>query len=291
MRHDKLTEQGQELAALYALGSLSQTEARAFEAHLAEGCEVCKAELEQFGLVAGVLAASAAPVEPPPYLRSVLEARINKEASLPSTKLPAAAQVIAFPEKPKPAVTDYPASRSKFGLTFLPWALAASLLLALTYSIAAWQSERKSLSASLAQNQSEAAQLREKLSRESSRADEIAQINSVLASPQNPRIEMAGLGEQASSSGKIYWDIQAKRWVVTADLPPAPSGKVYQLWFVTADAKVSAGLIEPDDRGHAFAVVNLPSDIEKVEAAAITLEPKGGSQQPTMPIYVLGKVS
>jgi anti-sigma-K factor RskA len=88
----------------------------------------------------------------------------------------------------------------------------------------------------------------------------------------------------------VYWDVQGNRWVVTADLPPAPEGKVYQLWFVTPNEKISAGLITPDKSGHGFIIVPFPSSITELAAAAITLEPQGGSQQPTMPIYALGKV-
>ena len=78
--------------------------------------------------------------------------------------------------------------------------------------------------------------------------------------------------------------------MVWADLPPAPEGKVYQLWCVTPESKISAGLIAPDKTGHGFAVVRFPSDVTQLAAAAITLEPEGGSEQPTMPIYALGKV-
>jgi len=43
--------------------------------------------------------------------------------------------------------------------------------------------------------------------------------------------------------------------------------------------------------GQSFTIIDVPSDVSKqVAAAAITLEPEGGSEQPTMPIYVLGRV-
>jgi anti-sigma-K factor RskA len=61
--------------------------------------------------------------------------------------------------------------------------------------------------------------------------------------------------------------------------------------MVTADAKVSAGLIEPNPRGHGFVVVDVPANVGQMQAVAITLEPQGGSPQPTMPIYVLGKIN
>lgn len=63
--------------------------------------------------------------------------------------------------------------------------------------------------------------------------------------------------------------------MVTAELPPALEGKVYQLWFVTADTKISAGLISLDKNGHGFTVVQFPSSVTQLAAAAITLEPEG----------------
>lgn len=79
---------------------------------------------------------------------------------------------------------------------------------------------------------------------------------------------------------------------MAASLPPAPAGKVYQLWFVTAaNAKISAGLIPTDAAGQGYTFIDVPPTIGKLAAAAITLEPDGGSQQPTMPIYAVGKAS
>jgi len=73
-----------------------------------------------------------------------------------------------------------------------------------------------------------------------------------------------------------------------ADLPPPPKGKVYQLWVVTnKNETISAGLITTDESGRGFRATRVPADIE-IAAAAITLEPEGGSQQPTMPIYTMG---
>jgi anti-sigma-K factor RskA len=290
LRHDRQTEQGQELAALYALGALTQHEARAFESHLNEGCEICKVELEEFGRVVGALGSSAPAITPDSYLRNLLEARIEKESRLPKTESSGASPVIAFPGKGKSAPASIAPTTPKTGRVWLPWAIAASLLIALAYSVASWQSDRQTLRASLIQNQDEAQQLKSKLDLESARANEFAQINSALQSPQTSRVALTGQETAPSSAAMIYWDIQGRRWVVSADLPPAPAGKVYQLWFVTPDSKVSAGLIEPDDRGHGFAVIKVPQGVDNIAAAAITLEPKGGSEQPTLPIFALGKI-
>lgn len=68
-------------------------------------------------------------------------------------------------------------------------------------------------------------------------------------------------------------------------LPP-PEGKVYQVWRIPADgtAPVPSGTMTGEDvvNGNPTAV----TEIESYSALAITVEPEGGSETPTMPIIV-----
>lgn len=57
-----------ELAAPYALGALTPDDGAGFEAHLAE-CATCRAEVQAFGEVTGLLAHAASPAAPPAALR------------------------------------------------------------------------------------------------------------------------------------------------------------------------------------------------------------------------------
>ena len=66
-----------DVAALYALGALSQHEARSFEQHLEEGCEECGAELESFAQTVRALAFSTSDEQPPARVRSELLARLD----------------------------------------------------------------------------------------------------------------------------------------------------------------------------------------------------------------------
>jgi anti-sigma factor ChrR (cupin superfamily) len=69
-----------ERASLYALGALSQWEAREFEEHLAEGCETCAAELRSFEEAARAIALSAPETEPPARVRDRLMSLVAEEA-------------------------------------------------------------------------------------------------------------------------------------------------------------------------------------------------------------------
>lgn len=301
MRHESTTVEGQETAALYALGALSQNEARAFEAHLSEGCVLCRQEFEEFDRLVGALGSDAEAVAPPAYLRDLLKARLEKEAQAPAQAEPMRSAILPFPNQTKTVEPAAHRPRSSQGRAWLPWAVAASLLIALLGSLLLWQGDRRNLKASINTSKEETVaalkdneELRARASKESARAQELAQINSILASPDRHEILALKATENApatmaASAGTVYWNKRDQKWLVTADLPRPPEGKAYQLWFVTKGAPVSAGLILPDETGHGFIVVNVPSSVESIVAAAITLEPQTGSTQPTTPILAIGK--
>ena len=65
--------------------------------------------------------------------------------------------------------------------------------------------------------------------------------------------------------------------IVTDDLPPAPDGKVYQLWLQTpSEDMVSAGLMPA---GGSTAL--LDGNADDAIGVGLSLEPAGGSEQPT----------
>jgi anti-sigma factor ChrR (cupin superfamily) len=77
MSDQNVAHQMTELAAGYALGALTQHETRAFEEHLAEGCEICGDEVESFEQAASALGFAASEAEPPENLRAELVMRLN----------------------------------------------------------------------------------------------------------------------------------------------------------------------------------------------------------------------
>jgi anti-sigma factor ChrR (cupin superfamily) len=79
MSHTTTDEELTGQAALYALGALDPAEARAFEEHLAEGCETCAAELREFESVAADLGLAAPQAEPPANVRARLLALVSDD--------------------------------------------------------------------------------------------------------------------------------------------------------------------------------------------------------------------
>ena len=83
MTHSESPDEMSEFAALYALGALTQHEVRRFEEHLAEGCESCRIEIEEFEQVTFNLALATPEVEPPAAAFEKLLTRTRREERRP----------------------------------------------------------------------------------------------------------------------------------------------------------------------------------------------------------------
>jgi anti-sigma factor ChrR (cupin superfamily) len=77
MRNTTVDEETCAAAALYALGALEGEAARAFEAHVTEGCDACASELREFEAVVRDLALAAPEAEPPALARASLLERVS----------------------------------------------------------------------------------------------------------------------------------------------------------------------------------------------------------------------
>ena len=265
-----------ELAGPYALNILGADDRRAFEAHLA-GCPECRAEVRDAAIVAETLGHAVTPEEPPAELRSrVLAAAFGADQStVPASRV--------VPMRGAP-VARPPRRRLE------PWLLAAASFAAVAlglYSLSLRARLRetdqalRSAQARLAATETQMASL-ERTSSESSR------VALVASAPDVVRVDMAGQADAPAARGRAFGSPSRGIAVAADQLPALPQGRVYQLWLVTADAKVSAGLMHPDASGRALSA-SQTTGVRPV-AIALTLEPEGGVPAPTGAIYLVGSL-
>ena len=72
MRHERVTDEIRERAALHAIGMLEPEQGHAFEEHLGEGCAVCESELRAFRETASLVPAALPLQRPHPRVREKL---------------------------------------------------------------------------------------------------------------------------------------------------------------------------------------------------------------------------
>jgi anti-sigma-K factor RskA len=74
-----------------------------------------------------------------------------------------------------------------------------------------------------------------------------------------------------------------------AGLPPLPKGKCYQLWHIGTDRILAQGTFHLDESGDLCGSDTMRQPVGRDHQFAFTMEPEGGSRQPTAPIYAIAK--
>jgi anti-sigma-K factor RskA len=260
--------------ALYALGALTGRERDDFEAHLAT-CEECTAEVRSLGAVVNALPYSLPQVDPPAALRARVLAAAGDPKGLP---------------RPTASVTPMPA-RSRARFVSAGWLSAAALLL-MAVALGAYAMNLRQrvagLDVLLRQAMSRLDRSEQQLA-EATRAAERAQVRlAVLTSPDLKQVSLAGQPAAPRAAGRAFWSRSNGLLFAANDLPPLPAGRIYQVWFLTPRAPVSAGLIRPDQNGRVTAAFDTPAGTPEPTGVAVSIEPEAGVPAPTGALYLAG---
>jgi hypothetical protein len=119
----------------------------------------------------------------------------------------------------------------------------------------------------------------------------IAKRDSMIAAMTGPDVKVVPLMNQSARQpvGRMMWNRASNDWVmVTYNLRPPKPGMTYQVWLVTADAKISAGTFKPDASGKTMMHARYALDRNALLSVAVTEEPEGGMPAPTGPMVIAG---
>lgn len=242
--------------AVYALGALPPRDAQRVRAHL-QDCTQCAREyaaLQSTAALVGVAAATTGDAAncPGALLKPRIMAKVRASARTSRAPLPTG-RIPAWPAY-----------------------LVAAACVAIAILSSVWN---VALTGQIRQAQQE-------LARASVRSDSLARA---LADQRTTLSDLLGTdakhyvrdgGEVVTRGDRAY--------VAMRDLPQPPKGKVYQAWTLPKGATkmVPSLTFVPD--AHGVAVVALPPDARATAEIAVSVEPEGGSKQPTSkPILVV----
>ncbi|MFD4574359.1 anti-sigma factor domain-containing protein [Streptomyces sp. NPDC058417] len=246
------------LAAPYALDALEPDERRRFEKHL-RGCDRCTAEVRLLAEDAVRLAWSTAAPPPAALRERVLAAvRTTPQDPAPAARRDAARRSATtlpahvWGTEPPPARFRAPRRRRPLFVPFATVTAAAALVVAALFAVQADRTARE-------------------LAAERDRARDIAHV---LAAPD----ARATSGEDARgrSIGVIASASAGEGVVTLRGYGSPPGGRVHQLWAMRPGASPrSLGLLDGDTP---LVVTGLDRSSTSL---AVTVEPDGGSAQPT----------
>ena len=276
-----MDERIEELFPLYALDALSDEERSQVESYVATRSDA-RARLDDMLRAASAVPFDVAPVEPSPDVKKALIDRVGADAQVRFAPARQAGRSRAR-SWPRAAL-------------FRPWPLLAGASLVAAIVAVAWavslnaevtrlRQENASLTAQVddlgAQN---AALQQELLARE--------QVIVLLSSPGVRAMTIAGTEHQPDAHGQLLADPNGQSAVlVVSGLAPLSEGQVYQFWLIRGDVPVSAGTFDVDEQGRAVLPVRSADAVGSFDAMGVSIEPEGGSLQPTGNIVMLGSLS
>jgi anti-sigma-K factor RskA len=249
-----------DLVEEYALGMLDGAELAAFEARLRSD-PALQAEVAATLEALGSLAFSAA-AKPAPHLKD----RVMSQLAVPAPRVEA--KVLPF---------TAPARRSRATI-WLGAALAAAIMLVAKLSFDLRDAQAANRSAQVAVSE---------------RTSALAQRDSLIAQLTDPAAELVPLAATGDAKPVIKAYVnRARRTMMlsAAQLETLPAGKAYQLWFIVDGKPVPSITFKSDSAGRAL-LKDVAMPAGAVAAAAITLEPDGGSPAPTSPVLFVGKLA
>ena len=249
--HQQITED----LVLYALRELPEQQAVEVRRHL-DDCPECRRELGDLNSDMALLALSSVGPAPPQRSRERLLKAVKSE-----------------PRRAATVVMRRP------WWSFVPSFVAVLLAI---FGLMLWR-ENTSLRRKLDVSQQASGQRQADLER--------AQlVSDALSSPESSHYALVATKTQPVPEGRASYMQKTGTLVFTAQhLPALPPQKVYQLWLIPASgsAPMPFGTFKPDVQGNAAMIMpNMEKTAPKM--FAVTIEPEGGSQTPTMPIVMAG---
>ncbi len=121
-----------------------------------------------------------------------------------------------------------------------------------------------------------------------------SRIFEVLDSKNIDIINLKGQDVNPFGYGKIFWSPSSKEAVLQVEnLPPIDEGKDYQLWLVKNNSNINEGVITVrNNPNNFFLIKNLPiNNDDSGYTILLTVEPKGGSANPTGTIFLKGEIN
>ncbi|MDR7300803.1 anti-sigma factor [Haloactinomyces albus] len=242
------------LTGAYAVNALTEFEQAEFERHLAE-CADCAQEVRELQETAARLGTSTE-TAPPEGLRQRVLAEVSRTRQEPPHD-PGRHNTGSKPN----GSTAHRVARARWGMRLSAAAAVLGVALAGTFGAIAWQTQQ------------ELEQAQQRAEQTSGRDMAMAE----LMAASDARIVTAGNGDLRATT--VLSDQLDRAMFLSTGIEQPPPGHTYQLWFIGQYGFSSAGLLKQDRAGHMAPIMApIPAG---TSAMGVTLEPGGGSEQPT----------
>ena len=193
----------------------------------------------------------------------------------------------AIQKKEAPVVALDPASTSgiwKFAVAASVTVALVSVVMAFTYW-KKWQGAEEQLTDLITQN----AQFAENYNQVNQQLENIEDAVAILNDTRYTRVSLAGTDNAPDAQATVYWnEASSAVYLSVQTLKTLSQDQQYQLWAIIDGQPVDAGVFDPTSGKLLLAMKTIQSG---AAAFAITIEPRGGSEVPSLEtMQVVGNV-
>ena len=104
---------------------------------------------------------------------------------------------------------------------------------------------------------------------------------------QSRTIELQGSWAEQGANAEVAFIRKNRVILVAKNMPSVPEDQTCQIWVISDDEPKPSGLFQPDGNMTAAPITN---SITKADVIAVTVEPAGGSEQPTSDPVLLAEL-
>lgn len=271
-------ENYQEMLAAQALNALDPNDVQLLEAHL-KGCSDCRSQLLDLQNTAAWLAFTAIDAKPVAPASDVRERILQTVRSEISTSGKSSA--VAEPARSTSSnVIPFDQKRPRTWTSTHMWAaIAAGVFIVLSlWLVVLWRENRVVMG--------ELAQLNRQIQEAKKQQARLQEAIELVAAPGTRMAELAGTTEMPGAHATLAFDKNGRAILMAKGLPPPPTGKAYQLWFIAGGRPMPGKVFTTDSSGAGMVNDQIPAAALNVAVFAVTLEPENGVQQPTGAMYL-----
>ena len=121
---------------------------------------------------------------------------------------------------------------------------------------------------------------------------ELTHLNEAFAILNGADTTVTSFGEnQSKPKGKIFVNPTRGVLLIASNLPQAPAGKAYELWFIRNGKPVRAGMFQSESDGSVMHMEHGSVDMKTTGAIAVTMEVDTGVDAPTSPILIVAPLA
>lgn len=260
----------------YIFDTLSPQERIEVELRLAEYPEL-REELSAIeDSLEGIAMATA--IQPPTDLKANIMSALNDNVGGLKEK--------STQEREAPKVIPMPQSSNAGMWKYL---VAASVTIALVTSYLAYdyRDKWKTSSDAFAQLQAQNSQMAEQYNQVNNRLDGLVADIDIISDADFKRVNMASFLPDESLTASVYWNAKTdEAYLNIKQLKSLTEEQQYQLWAIVDGQPVDMGVFDYDVEG----LIKM-KNIQNAAMFAVTIEPKGGSVNPTLDLMqVAGEV-